>query len=75
MASHRADELNGLSRTDRLRASPRMFDNDLLDKLSRVHPAVPPILFVPVILALLVLGIVHGAGALTVLWLLCGYLF
>ncbi len=28
-----------------LRASPRMFDSDLLDKLSRVHPAVPPILF------------------------------
>jgi len=52
-----------------------MFDNDLLDKLSRVHPAVPPILFVPVIAILLIEGFVHGAGALTPLWILCGYLF
>ncbi len=58
-----------------LRASPRMFDSDLLDKLSRVHPAVPPILFVPVITFLLVEGFVRGAGALTALWLLGGYVF
>ena len=38
-----------MSRSEVLRASPRMFDSDLLDKLSRVHPAVPPILFGPVI--------------------------
>ncbi len=75
MASHGADDLNGLSRSDVLRASPRMFDSALLDKLSRVHPAVPPILFVPVITVLLVEGFVHGAGALTAVWLLCGYLF
>src|SRR5919197_1114792 len=36
-------------RTDVLRASPRMFESELLDKLSRVHPAVPVILFVPAI--------------------------
>ncbi|HWE15106.1 MAG TPA: sterol desaturase family protein [Solirubrobacteraceae bacterium] len=75
MASHHADDMNGVKRSDRLRASPRMFDNDLLDRLSRVHPAVPPILFVPVITILLIEGFVHGAGALTVLWILCGYLF
>ena len=28
-------------RTDTLKASPRMFESDLLDKLSRVHPSVP----------------------------------
>ena len=39
----------GLSRSEMLRASPRMFESDLLDKLSRVHPAVPPILFGPAI--------------------------
>ena len=71
----RADDSKGLSRSEVLRASPRMFDSDLLDKLSRVHPAVPPILFVPVITVLLVEGFVHGAGALTPLWLLGGYLF
>src|SRR6201996_8140952 len=75
MASHRADELEGMKRTDVLRASPRMFDSDLLDRLSRVHPAVPPILFVPVIAVLLIEGFVHGAGALTAVWLLGGYVF
>ena len=29
--------------------SPRMFDNPLLERLSRVHPAVPPLLYLPVI--------------------------
>src|SRR5690348_8112538 len=75
MASHGADDLKGLSRSDVLRASPRMFDSAVLDKLSRVHPAVPPILFVPVITVLLVEGFVRGAGALTAVWLLCGYVF
>jgi sterol desaturase/sphingolipid hydroxylase (fatty acid hydroxylase superfamily) len=52
-----------------------MFDSKFLDKMSRVHPAVPPILFVPAILALLVLGFVHGVGALAVVYLAGGYLF
>ena len=64
-----------MSRSDVLRASPRMFESDLLDKLSRVHPAVPPILFGPVIAFLLVDGIIHGAGWMTPVWLLGGYLF
>src|ERR1700743_2581417 len=75
MASHGADDLKGLSRSDVLRASPRMFDSPLLDKLSRVARGVPPIVFVPVITVLLVEGFIHGAGALTALWLLCGYVF
>jgi sterol desaturase/sphingolipid hydroxylase (fatty acid hydroxylase superfamily) len=37
------------SRTDILRASPPMFDSRLLDFFSRVHPAVPVVVFVPVI--------------------------
>ena len=40
------------SRTDLLRASPPMFDSRLLDALSRVHPAVPVIIFGPAILLL-----------------------
>jgi dihydroceramide fatty acyl 2-hydroxylase len=39
-------------RTDVLRASPPMFDSRLLDALSRVHPAVPVIIFGPLILVL-----------------------
>jgi dihydroceramide fatty acyl 2-hydroxylase len=75
MATRPAEDLEGQSRADTLRASPRMFDSDLLDKLSRVHPAVPPILFLPVITVLLVVGLVHGSGWMTLVWILGGYLF
>jgi len=74
MAVH-PEELEGLSRSEVLKASPRMFDSALLDKVSRVHPGVPPILFVPVISLMLVEGIIRGAGWLTVLEVLGGYLF
>jgi dihydroceramide fatty acyl 2-hydroxylase len=40
------------SRTDVLRASPPMFDSRWLDILSRVHPAVPVVIFLPAIAAL-----------------------
>jgi dihydroceramide fatty acyl 2-hydroxylase len=43
-------------RTDILRASPRMFESDLLDRLSRVHPAIPLIIFVPTVTVLFVVG-------------------
>ena len=52
-----------------------MFDNELLDKLSRVHPAVPPILFIPAIIFFFVEGLVHGSGWATPAWLIGGYLF
>lgn len=32
--------------------SPRMFESDLVDLFSRIHPAVVPVIFVPVVLAL-----------------------
>ena len=64
-----------MSRSDVLRASPRMFDSDLLDKLSRVHPAVVPILFGPVIVFLLVDGLVRGSGWATPAWIVGGYAF
>lgn len=41
------------SRSDPLSASPRLFENSLLDKLSRVHHLTPVIVYTPVILALL----------------------
>jgi dihydroceramide fatty acyl 2-hydroxylase len=75
MAARRTDQLDPKSRTDVLRASPRMFDSDLLDKLSRVHPSVPPILFVPIIVLLVVEGFVHGVGWAAPAWLIAGYLF
>ena len=75
MATPHAEELEGLSKSEALRASPRMFESDLLDKLSRVHPVVPPLIFVPVIGLLLAEGVIHGTGALTPVWVLVGYLF
>lgn len=36
-----------------LDASPRLFENDILDKLSRVHPATPLVVYVPVIVGLI----------------------
>jgi dihydroceramide fatty acyl 2-hydroxylase len=41
------------SRAQALRASPPMFRSPLLDRLTRVHPAVPAIVFVPAIALLL----------------------
>src|SRR5215216_7956464 len=62
-------------RTDALRASPRMFESDLLDRLSRVHPVVPVVIFAPAIIVLFVLG-ARELGTLAVLGLvLGGYLF
>ena len=43
-------------RTEALKASPRMFESDLLDRLSRVHPMVPLLIFVPAIAVLFVVG-------------------
>ena len=51
------------SRTDLLKASPRMFDSDLLDKLSRVHPAVPVIIYLPEIAVLIALAASAGGGS------------
>jgi dihydroceramide fatty acyl 2-hydroxylase len=62
-------------RTDVLKASPRMFENDLLDRLSRVHPVVPLVIFIPVIAVLFALG-QEGVPPLEVAaWIVGGYLF
>src|SRR5919206_3675995 len=63
-------------RTDILKASPRMFESDLLDKLSRVHPAVPVVIFLPEIVVLLVLaGRGGGTTGLGLLGLFVGGYF
>jgi dihydroceramide fatty acyl 2-hydroxylase len=75
------DMTDGTRRTDVLRASPPMFESRVLDSLSRVHPVVPVLIFVPAIVALLVWGLeavsVGGALALALggyaLWTLFEY--
>ena len=65
----------GMNRTEVLRASPPMFESRLLDACSRVHPAVPVILFLPAIAILLVLGTERAAPGAVVGWTVGGYLF
>ncbi len=60
-----------MRRTEYLKASPPMFRSPLLDRFTRVHPAVPVLLYLPVIVALLVLG-VAAVGFLNALALLIG---
>jgi sterol desaturase/sphingolipid hydroxylase (fatty acid hydroxylase superfamily) len=61
------------SRTDVLRASPPMFESRLLDALSRVHPAVPVLIFGPAIGALLVWSLQRASVAVTVGLAVGGY--
>ena len=68
-------------KTEALRASPRMFESDWLDRLSRVHPFVPPVIFGPLIVGLTIFaatrrGLALGAGLLVAgyfLWTLTEY--
>ncbi len=62
-------------RAELLRASPRMFDSDLLDRLSRVPPVVPLVVFVPAVSWLLLAGIDRTGVGDAVAWALGGYLF
>jgi sterol desaturase/sphingolipid hydroxylase (fatty acid hydroxylase superfamily) len=63
------------SRTDVLRDSPRMFESDLLDRLSRVHPSVPLVLFVPAIGVLAAAAASHLTAGPALAWLAGGWLF
>jgi dihydroceramide fatty acyl 2-hydroxylase len=65
----------GMSRTEVLKASPPMFESRLLDACSRVHPAVPVILFGPAIAILLVIGFERDSVSSAIGWALGGYLF
>jgi dihydroceramide fatty acyl 2-hydroxylase len=51
---HDMNEPPSQSRSDVLRSSPPMFESRLLDAFSRVHPAVPAIIFSPAIALLFV---------------------
>jgi dihydroceramide fatty acyl 2-hydroxylase len=62
------------SHTERLRASPPMFRWPWLDRLSRVHPVVPPLIFGPAIAALTVVALGGQSAPRTLLGALGGYL-
>jgi dihydroceramide fatty acyl 2-hydroxylase len=62
-----------MRRTELLKASPPMFRSPLLDRFTRVHPAVPVVIYVPAITVLLVLGVARVGGLTTVGLVLGGY--
>jgi sterol desaturase/sphingolipid hydroxylase (fatty acid hydroxylase superfamily) len=61
------------SKTEELRASPQMFDSPWLDRLSRVHPAVPLILYAPVIALLLATSLRRMTDGSALLAVAAGY--
>jgi dihydroceramide fatty acyl 2-hydroxylase len=65
----------GMSRADALRASPRMFESEVLDRLSRVHHFVPLFLFGPVIALGVGLGFDRMSAVSALLSVVGGYLF
>ena len=50
-------------RSEKLAASPPLFESEFLNFFSRVHPAIPAIVFVPVIVAMEWLGAGRGYAA------------
>jgi sterol desaturase/sphingolipid hydroxylase (fatty acid hydroxylase superfamily) len=62
-------------RTERLSASPPLFESRFLDYFSRIHPAVPALIFVPVIAAGIWLGARDGYGAVALVLLFAAGLF
>src|ERR1700749_581101 len=62
-----------MDRTEELRASPPMFHSALLDRFTRVHPAVPGLIFAPVIPGLLLTGIERSGVANSIGLVLGGY--
>ena len=61
------------TRTDVLRASPPMFESRLLDSLSRVHPAVPIVIFLPAIVAMAAWGLSERSPGAFVALFFAGY--
>jgi sterol desaturase/sphingolipid hydroxylase (fatty acid hydroxylase superfamily) len=59
-------------RSEKLAASPPLFESDFLNFFSRVHPAVPAAIFVPVVVAMEWIGAANGVGALALALLTLG---
>ncbi len=62
------------TRTEALDASPRLFESNLLDKLSRVHHLTPVIVYTPIILGLIFYSLSLDGAGLTLVGLVIGYI-
>jgi dihydroceramide fatty acyl 2-hydroxylase len=63
-----------MRRSELLKASPPMFESRLLDRFTRVHPAVPVVIYGPVVIALFVTAVRRDGWGDTGALLLAGYL-
>ena len=68
-------EAGSSHRTDVLRASPQLFESRWLNRLSRVHPAVPVVIFLPAIAVLAGYGFAHERTFAVVALMAGGYAF
>ena len=59
-------------RSEKLSASPPLFKSEFLNFFSRVHPAVPAVVFLPVVIAMEWLGAERGYGPLQLVLLSLG---
>src|SRR4051812_2594891 len=59
-------------RSEQLAASPQLFDSAFLNFFSRVHPSIPAIVFVPVVVVMEWLGADRGLAALELIALTIG---
>ena len=75
MSTDTSAHTTGVSRNEVLSSSPPIFQTPALDRLTRVHPAVPALIFVPVIAVLAALGFSRQSVLATVVELACGYAF
>ena len=66
-------ESNGAAMADYLTASPRLFENALLDKLSRVHWTIPLYVYAPVVAILAYLSFAKVSVAVALGCMLFGY--
>jgi sterol desaturase/sphingolipid hydroxylase (fatty acid hydroxylase superfamily) len=62
-----------MQRSDYLKASPPMFRSRLLDRFTRVHPVVPVVIYGPLVVIMLVLGVRRDGWADTLGLVLLGY--
>jgi sterol desaturase/sphingolipid hydroxylase (fatty acid hydroxylase superfamily) len=70
-----AEEMNdrSVTKTDVLRASPPMFESRVLDALSRVHPSVPVLIFLPAIAGMIAWGLSDQSLAVVIGLAIAGY--
>jgi dihydroceramide fatty acyl 2-hydroxylase len=62
-----------MQRSELLKASPPMFESKLLDRFTRVHPAVPVFLYTPVVLFFGVLAVERSSAGSAAVFAVVGY--